>query len=157
LAATRTHIGVALQAEHEAPSQRDAAPLLAVLPLQQDARLRPVETAVGCGGYAGDVLPLADGFLVSATRAGQVWQWTAPQRPPAPAAWERRADWDRACALAGLAGSAWVAGAAGLLKLPTGEPASQVAHLASMPPTPLDNHLARWLVPPAGIEPASGA
>jgi len=66
-------LGVALQAEHDAPEQRRAAPVLAVL---EDERLTiPVATSEAVG-YAGDIAPALDGgFVVSSNQVGRALLW----------------------------------------------------------------------------------
>jgi hypothetical protein len=73
--ASRT-LGIALQAEHDDPAERARAPLLAVFDGQ---RLRLVSPPAGSGltaGYAGDICAHADGFALSATRAGALLRWS---------------------------------------------------------------------------------
>lgn len=71
-------LGIALQAEHALPQDRQTAPALALL---QAEHLRPVDWATGqppqhWDGYAGDVC-CADGrFWVSAPHAGGLLSWT---------------------------------------------------------------------------------
>ncbi len=66
-------LGVALQAEHEAPAQRLAAPTLAVW---DGACLRlPTADARG-GGYAGDIAAgPGGGFVISAQKQGRALWW----------------------------------------------------------------------------------
>lgn len=73
-------LGVALQAEHDDPTARAAAPLLAVL--YDDALSLPAGAGEG-NGYAGDIAAAADGgFVVSSNQAGlaQLWHPGAPER-----------------------------------------------------------------------------
>ncbi|MBQ0936665.1 DUF1513 domain-containing protein [Ideonella paludis] len=65
-------IGIALQAEHPEAAARLDAPLLALFDGQA---LRLAEAHPGLGGYGGDIAADAEGFVVSASRAGL---------PPAP-------------------------------------------------------------------------
>ena len=66
-------LGVALQAEHESPAQRLAAPTLAVW---DGAQLRlPTADARG-GGYAGDIAAgPGGGFVISAQKQGRALWW----------------------------------------------------------------------------------
>lgn len=59
-------LGIALQAEHDDPASKAAAPVLAVFDGHQ---LQPAMTGMQLAGYGGDVAPLADGFAVSCPRA----------------------------------------------------------------------------------------
>jgi hypothetical protein len=65
-------IGVALQAEHDDPAQREAAPLLALL---EGGMLCSVPPQRATGGYGGDIVGLDGGFCVSGTRAHALWCW----------------------------------------------------------------------------------
>ncbi len=67
------YLGIALQAEHDEPAARAAAPLLAVL--DGDALGIPTRANDGVG-YAGDIAPAYQGgFAVSSHRAGLVQLW----------------------------------------------------------------------------------
>jgi len=71
-------LGVALQAEHDDPSRRAAAPCLAVL--DGDELLTPTRDAAG-QGHAGDISAAAQGgFALSNLRSGHVHLWH-PSRP----------------------------------------------------------------------------
>ncbi|MEN5179392.1 DUF1513 domain-containing protein [Comamonas testosteroni] len=78
-------LGIALQAEHDDPVQRQAAPVLAVW---DGKDLRPV--AFGAAGeaalpgarhlgYGGDISAHAQGFVVSCPRADLVTRWRMPR------------------------------------------------------------------------------
>ena len=80
-------LGVALQAEHDDPMQRQAAPVLAVW---DGKHLRTVtfgaaieEKLAGARhmGYGGDISAHAKGFVVSCPRANLVTRWHMPQSP----------------------------------------------------------------------------
>lgn len=60
-------VGVALQAEHDDPAARDAAPVLA---LWRDDTLRTADAVPGLQGYGGSVVATDGGFAVSAPRGG---------------------------------------------------------------------------------------
>ena len=73
-------LGVAMQAEHEDPARRAAAPILAVLEGEQLS----VPSRVNDGhGYAGDITPAYNGgFAVSSNKAGlaQLWHPSMPDQ-----------------------------------------------------------------------------
>lgn len=70
-------VGVALQAEHEEATAREAAPVLAVFDGQS---LQTAAPAAALAGYGGSIVADAAGFVVSATRAGLVTRWFADGR-----------------------------------------------------------------------------
>lgn len=74
LARSGRRIGAALQAEHDDPDARAAAPLLAVLE-GDELTPSPVAVAPLAAGYAGDIARCGAGFALSAPRAGAVWIW----------------------------------------------------------------------------------
>lgn len=127
-------IGVALQAEHDAPEVRAAAPLLAVFDGQ---RLLAVAGPAGgpWAGYGGDIAAMGEGFAVSATRASAVLAW---QRS---AGWQVHGGLAEACALAPAAGGLLAGGRSQRLAL-HGDAAEASALPAGLR---LDNH---WLVLP---------
>lgn len=84
-------LGMALQAEHDDPAERAAAPVLAVFDGQ---RLRVAPPPVDGLGYAGDIESTTEGFRLSATRAGRVLAWSAH------GGWTRCAELADPCALA---------------------------------------------------------
>lgn len=67
------HLGIAMQAEHDEPQQRAAAPVLAVW----DARhgLRAAPGAEPTGGYGGDIAAWREGFVVSCPRSDRAMRW----------------------------------------------------------------------------------
>lgn len=73
-------LGVAMQAEHEDPTRRAEAPVLAVW----DGRDLAVPSyAVDAAGYAGDIAPAAQGgFVISSNSVGRalLWQRDVPGR-----------------------------------------------------------------------------
>lgn len=101
-------IGIALQAEHDEPARRDAAPLLA---LWRDGALRTVAyegPAEGAhGGYGGDIAALGERYFVSATRAGRLLSWSARE------GWGLVSSIDEAGALAVVSGGLWCGGGRG--------------------------------------------
>lgn len=126
--AAERRLGVALQAEHDQPAERAAAPLLAVWDGQ---RLQPQLAGAGHAGYAGDIAPAgADGFALSAQKAGRGLVWS----PRAQGEFARFAE---PCALAGAGGAVWLAGAAGLARW---HPAEAPAMWRWPQPMVADNH-----------------
>lgn len=67
-------VGIALQAEHDDPASRQAAPLLALFDGRQ---LHAVAADRTLAGYGGDIAATVDGFAVSATRAGGVARFSS--------------------------------------------------------------------------------
>jgi uncharacterized protein len=62
-------IGVAMQAEHDDPTERASAPMLALL----DAGLRTLQTtAIRGSGYAGDIVATSQGWAVACPRDSRV-------------------------------------------------------------------------------------
>lgn len=118
-------IGIALQAEHDGEAERQQAPLLALF----DGRallLPPGQPAMA--GYAGDIAATAQGFVLSATRAGRLLPFSAEGQalPPQPlpeagalALDGRGRLWagGRGQALVGAAAGGWSAHASGALRL----------------------------------------
>lgn len=125
-------LGVALQAEHDEPARREAAPLLAVW---KDGTLRPVGPVDAfTGGYGGDIAARGERFFVSATRAGQVLSWSARD------GWGRPASIDDAGALAAVDGALFCGGAHGWTAIGGGgadRPDARAAAVAGRRP---DNH-----------------
>ena len=92
----RTLVGVALQAEHDDPAERAAAPILAVW--NGDALEIPSRETVGAG-YCGDIATGMDGgFYLSAERSHRVTRW----HPATPERLEVIAELNKAGALAEL-------------------------------------------------------
>jgi uncharacterized protein len=73
--APSARVGVALQAEHPTPAEREVAPLLACW---HAGRLRPVAGTGRLRGYAGDIAAQPRGFALSATCAHRVLHVAAP-------------------------------------------------------------------------------
>lgn len=91
-----TRVGVALQAEHDDPAERAAAPILAVW--NGDALEIPSRETIGAG-YCGDIATGMDGgFYLSAERSHRVTRW----HPAAPERLEVIAELNKAGALAEL-------------------------------------------------------
>jgi hypothetical protein len=74
------YLGIAMQAEHDDPLKRAAAPILAVL----DGEVLSLPTRANDGvGYAGDITAANNGgFVLSSNQAGlaQLWQASAPDK-----------------------------------------------------------------------------
>jgi uncharacterized protein len=131
-------LGVALQAEHDDPAQRAAAPLLALwdgqsldIPVaQQPAR-----------GYAGDITAVGSGgFVLSAQRAHQAHHWS----PSKADAMQRIAEVQEPCALAAdPQGAVLMACGAGVARW---HPSQDAAMLRWPEAMALDNH---WVLMPS--------
>ncbi len=74
-------LGIALQAEHDDPAERAAAPVLACFDGRQ---LRVPAAPPGAGGYAGDIAATPEGFCLGATRAGALLGWSVQRGWSAP-------------------------------------------------------------------------
>jgi hypothetical protein len=102
--AANGHVGIALQAEHDDPAQRAAAPVLAVFDGRRLHTQAP-PALHGLAGYGGSIAAVPGGYLVSCTRAGLVSRFDDQGR------WLDAVALDEACAL--LAdGPRWWAGGA---------------------------------------------
>lgn len=123
-------IGIALQAEHDDPAARAAAPLLALF----DGRaLGGAEPGRPLEGYGGDIATTANGFAVGATRAGGVARWHADGR------WLGLTPLADACPLAWHDGELWAGGSGSALQ---DDGAARRAHATAA--LRLDNHWAAW-------------
>ncbi len=122
-------LGVALQAQHDDPAERLAAPVLALFDGRQ---LQAVPPGPGepLAGYGGDIAATATGFAVSAPRANAVALW----RPSS--GWLARQALTEACALAMTPG-ALLAGGQTTLSSPPGGAANRHQLPAGLR---LDNH-----------------
>lgn len=120
-------LGIALQAEHDDPEQRAAAPVLATF----DGHALQTAEPGALAGYGGDVAPWGAGFAVSCPRAGGVALWDGEGR---------RAGFialPEACALAGQE-ALWMGGRAQALEM------RGASHPHALPrDLHLDNH---WLL-----------
>lgn len=140
-------LGIALQAEHEDPAHKAAAPLLAVLSWadQPEGAMRLASGQPALAGYGGDITVAGSGqqaqFLVSATRGHAVARYALDghflgSTPLAVAG-----------AMATGPASIWASGRAGLMRVTTGVTADQATTtpLGQMHPWAtgrVDNH---WL------------
>ncbi len=142
-AADQWVLGVALQAEHDDPGARAAAPLLATLSdwPRADATLCLAQGQPALAGYGGDVSVLrwrgAPCFAVSATRGHQVALYDLQGRYAA------ALPWVQAGALAAKDGRLWAGGRDGWLAvagdLADHTPVAGQGH-ATPPDVRLDNH-----------------
>lgn len=124
-------VGVALQAEHDDPAARAAAPVLAVFDGQA---LSLADIPRPLAGYGGDIAATPEGFVVSTPRAGGVGRWSAR------GVWQDFEPLAEACALASPGHGVWWA--AGAAQARQHGPQSQARDL-SLPPVRVDNH---WLL-----------
>ncbi len=67
------HLGIAMQAEHDDPQARAAAPVLAVWDARRGLRVAPSDGATG--GYGGDIAAWREGFVVSCPRRDRAVRW----------------------------------------------------------------------------------
>ena len=132
-------LGIAMQAEHDDPAQKAAAPVLAVFDGRQ-LRTCPVasdgaDTGKLLQGYGGDIAWSGDGFAVSCPRAHGVALWRADGQ------WGGFTPLQEACALAtrpepGADVQLWAGGrAASLARHSNGKLTA-----AALPELRLDNH-----------------
>ena len=149
-------LGIALQAEHVNPMDRQAAPVLAVWD-GKNLQTVPFGSA-GTGehpqhlGYGGDISACSQGFVVSCPRANLVTHWCMPTAPQQP--WSQA----KAARLAGaycvsnpgryglnaISDPLWIGGQDTVLE--HGQRRSQRHRLARSSPLQLDNH---WMVAPS--------
>jgi hypothetical protein len=130
------YLGIAIQAEHDDPAARAAAPLLAVL----DGDVLRIPSLDNDGvGYAGDIAPAYDeGFAVSSHQAGLVQLW----HPGAASKLTSIITFKEAAALTGWPGpegegGLLVATAYGVVRW---RPTTKAAFLLWPEPMALDNH-----------------
>lgn len=132
-------LGIAMQAEHDAASQRLAAPVLAVL--DGDNLLLPTQGNSAGAGYAGDIAAATGGgFVLSNNQTGAACLW----RPADPEKLVPVVEMQEAYALASWAGprpggGVLVATAPGLVRW---HPAAKPLFLPWPQPMALDNHWA---------------
>ena len=124
-------LGIALQAEHDAASDKTVAPVLALF---DGNTLRPVTVSQPLAGYGGDVAPIqtpvGSGFAVSCPRAQGVALFAAD------ASWQGWMPLAEACALADGSDQVWVGGRLQTLALQAATPGNRLAN----PGIRLDNH-----------------
>lgn len=128
LAWNGTRLGIALQAEHDDPAAKAAAPVLAVF---DGATLRALPAAAPLAGYGGSIAALGDGFAVSCPRAQGVAVYAAD-------GFRERIALAEVCPLASAQDRLWAGGRGVALGLAaTAEPS---ARRAVAPDIRLDNH-----------------
>lgn len=120
-------LGIALQAEHDSPSAKAAAPVLAVF---DGATLTAISTPQELAGYGGDVAASGSGFAVSCPRAQGIALFAAD------GAWFGLIPLAEACALATSADQVWGGGRSSMLSLLGNLP----LQAAAVPKIRLDNH-----------------
>ncbi|HET7865213.1 MAG TPA: DUF1513 domain-containing protein, partial [Burkholderiaceae bacterium] len=126
-------LGVALQAEHQDPAERAAAPVLAVF----DGRT--LQTCLNGGslaGYGGDIVGTPTGFAVSCPRADAVATWHADGR------WDTQHPQAKACALLMAGERALWSGGANAVAWGDAQTGPHTLSLPQQPPLQLDNHWA---------------
>jgi hypothetical protein len=125
-------LGIALQAEHDAPALRAAAPVLAVF---DGERLFTPEQGDRGGGYAGDIASAGDGgFVLSSNQVGLVQHWSPHQS----AALRPVVQLEQAYALASTEHAGFVVATA--LGIGRWHPSEAPALLRWPQPMALDNH-----------------
>jgi len=127
-------LGIALQAEHDDPQAKAAAPVLAVFDGQA---LRTAVAPQPLAGYGGDIAATAAGFMVSVPRARGVARWTHD------GSWAGLTPLADACSLASSGSEVWAGGRSQAAACGEGALPQRRA-IASLR---LDNH---WVVWPAG-------
>ncbi|ABM94423.1 DUF1513 domain-containing protein [Methylibium petroleiphilum] len=137
-ARTQRVLGIALQAEHDDPAARQAAPVLALF---DGERLRTFDggapagasDAMGLAGYGGDIAATADGWAVSCPRVNGVALYAPDGRA------RGVAPLPNACALAVVDGVCWAAGQTEAMPL-NAAPGRERRRLQHTAPLRLDNH-----------------
>jgi hypothetical protein len=120
-------LGISMQAEHDDPHDRAAAPVLALF---DGDGLRVVPAPQALAGYGGDIAPLGAGFAVGCPRAQGIACFGAD------GTWLGLTPLAEACALAATPERVWAGGRQ--LSLGLAEAAAPVASV--LPPIRLDNH-----------------
>jgi len=131
LTASGALLGVAMQAEHDDAAERAHAPLLAVCDGEVLRVIAPPPHS-RTGGYAGDIAGTDTGFVLSATRADGVFEWSVQL------GWTRTTQLPRPGALWGSSGTVLCAGSGEALQVGAG-PAARLVLASGLQ---LDNH---WL------------
>jgi len=130
-------LAIALQAEHDDAGARAAAPVLALFDGRGGGVLRAADLAEPLAGYGGDVAASAEGFVVSAPRAGAAVVFDRDGE------WLRRLPHAQACPLAVRGGTVFAGGEGAVLSVAGAEASLD----AIAPALRLDNH---WQVLAAG-------
>lgn len=126
LARQGPHIGIALQAEHDAAEARLQAPVLALF---DGHSLRAIDAPQALAGYGGDIAAHAGGFAVACPRAGGVARWNGGGR------WAGFTPLAEGCALAAAPSDLWVGGVQAALRQ-----AAPCTERLALPELRLDNH-----------------
>ncbi|MDA8444031.1 DUF1513 domain-containing protein [Paracidovorax valerianellae] len=133
-------LGIALQAEHDSPADRNAAPVLALFdgkalrtaaPAPQQARGNLQE---GLRGYGGSIAATPEGWAVSCPRA----QGIATFGPRGD--WQRLVDLPEVCALAVQGSALWAAGLEHTLEDARGQDSRPHWHGDGLNKARVDNH-----------------
>jgi hypothetical protein len=98
-----TALGLALQAEHEEPALKQAAPVLALWTPSTGLKLADLSPSP-LAGYGGAIVSTTDGFAVSAPKSHAVGRWDVNGQ------WQRVHSQREACALAPHHSGLWVGG-----------------------------------------------
>ena len=133
-------LGIALQAEHDDPLAKAAAPVLAVFDGQQ-LTTHAARAGQSLKGYGGDIAFAQGRFAVSCPRANGIALWHAN------GSWDNFLPLEEACALStaavGPAGNARLWAGGRVAALTQGSGSALVS--SSLPGIRLDNHWAAWL------------
>lgn len=132
LAAQSAHIGIALQAEHDHPAQRAAAPVLATFDGQQ-LRTHAAPESVALAGYGGDIAAQDGQWWVSCPRANAVACFAADGQ------WRGLLPLPKACALTTTADALWAGG-----QQQAARHSAHTRQTHAAPHLQLDNHWAPW-------------
>ncbi|MFM2346450.1 MAG: hypothetical protein RL654_1203 [Pseudomonadota bacterium] len=131
-------LGIAMQAEHPQPTERRAAPVLALLDTPAPstgpadaARLRVVRAEADLAGYGGDIVATAAGFGVSSPKTGRIAHWQADGQ------WLGSQSLAQGCALESAADGQRLQAAGERLTL------DEAGAIEALPVQP-DNHWQRW-------------
>ncbi len=126
-------VGIALQAEHDDPQIKAAAPVLAVF---DGNTLRTLDAPLSLAGYGGDIATTAMGFMVSAPRAGGVARWSRDGQ------WAGFTPLAEACSLASSGSEVWVGGRAQAAECDASDTSDARAapRRLAVPSLRLDNH-----------------
>lgn len=130
-------LGIALQAEHDEASAREAAPVLALF---DGKRLRvaqaPHTSQAALRGYGGSIAAAPDGWAVSCPRAGGIATFTPK------GTWRGLVELPQVCALAQADRHLWAAGLNHSLQDALGPSPGQHPHAQTLAGARMDNHWA---------------
>ncbi|WP_230681657.1 DUF1513 domain-containing protein [Paracidovorax cattleyae] len=129
-------LGIALQAEHDGPDARTAAPVLALFDGKALRAADPAPQALpgGLRGYGGSIAGLAQGWTVSCPRAQGIAAFDAS------GAWQRLIPLPEACALAVHGSGLWAAGVDHTLQNAQATAPLRHPHGPSLADARMDNH-----------------